>query len=251
MYFFLLCIFNNKMNSNIVKDPIWYKNVDILFSKNRLDEFFPTKDQTLEEKLNAIMRLSVYISILLSVYNKNYKYLYVAFGMGLLTYFAYSQYSQNSNNTNLQSTNVENTLENLDMNMENEVNCTKPSLDNPIMNVTMKDYMNIQDGEIVDRPPACDISDPEIKREADEMFNNNLYKNIDDVFGKMNSQRQFFTMPWTTIPNDQDSFAKWLYDSPKTCKEDQDYCLRYEDLRANRPVVYNEEENPVSTKRFE
>jgi hypothetical protein len=178
--------------------------------------------------------------------------MYIAVGVGLLTYITHSQYndkySQSLGNTNGINDNKQ--TEKLEINLPNEA-CTEPTLDNPFMNVTMKDYMNIEDGKIVDRPPACDISDENIKKSADEMFNNNLYKNIDDVFGKMNSQRQFFTMPWTTIPNDQESFAKWLYDSPKTCKEDQDYCLRYEDLRAKRPVVYNEEENPVSTKKFE
>ncbi len=67
----------------------------------------------------------------------------------------------------------------------------------------------------------------------------------------MNSQRQFFTMPWTTIPNAQNEFAKWLYLNPKTCKEDQDYCLKYEDIRAKRPVVYDETKNPVNTKKLE
>ena len=27
-------------------------------------------------------------------------------------------------------------------------------------------------------------------------------------------------MPATTIPNNRDKFQKWLYDIPKTCKED-------------------------------
>jgi hypothetical protein len=83
----------------------------------------------------------------------------------------------------------------------------------------------------------------------DEMFNHNLFKDVNDVFGKMNSQRQFYTMPNTTIPNAQDDFAKWLYANPKTCKEDQEFCLRYEDVRAKRPVFVDPTQNPVNTKR--
>ena len=114
----------------------------------------------------------------------------------------------------------------------------------------MKDYLNVdpKTNMIVDRPPACDVSDPEVKLLIDNNFDNNLYKDIDDIFGKMNSQRQFYTMPSTTIPNDQESFAKWLYLSPKTCKEDQDYCLRYEDVRAKRFDFPEPERNPVVTK---
>jgi hypothetical protein len=79
----------------------------------------------------------------------------------------------------------------------------------------------------------------------DRTFGHNLFTDVDDLFGKMNSQRQFYTMPSTTIPNKQGEFAKWLYSNPKTCKEDQDYCLRYEDIRAKRPVMQNEDVNPV------
>ena len=47
----------------------------------------------------------------------------------------------------------------------------------------------------------------------------NLYKDVSDIFSKNNSQRQFYTTPVTTIPNDQGSFADWLYKTPPTCKE--------------------------------
>jgi hypothetical protein len=40
------------------------------------------------------------------------------------------------------------------------------------------------------------------------------------VYGKKQGQRQFITQPSTSIPNDQGSFANWLYKIPgKTCKE--------------------------------
>jgi hypothetical protein len=123
--------------------------------------------------------------------------------------------------------------------------CTKPTIDNPFMNVTMKDYLNIDEKG---RPEACDTSDPIVKQSMDEFFNNNLFKDVNDVFGKMNSQRQFYTMPSTTIPNAQDEFARWLYLNPKTCKEDQEFCLRYEDVRGKRPVFVDATQNPVKTE---
>ena len=134
---------------------------------------------------------------------------------------------------------------------ESQKNCVAPTIDNPFMNATMKDFLNVDPvtNRIVDRPEACDTNDVEIKKQIDSSFNNNLYKDVNDVFGKMNSQRQFYTMPSTTIPNAQDDFAKWLYLNPKTCKEDQDFCLKYEDIRAKRPVMYNPNQNPVDTKK--
>ena len=40
------------------------------------------------------------------------------------------------------------------------------------------------------------------------------------MFGRSQSQREFYTMPSTSIPNDQGSYQDWLYKIPgKTCKE--------------------------------
>ena len=85
-----------------------------------------------------------------------------------------------------------------------------------------------------DRPAGCLSTDKEIKKEIDTQFNYNNFRDVDDLFVRGNSQRQFYTMPSTTIPNDQDGFAKWLYKLPETCKENQTNCLRYEDIRFNR-----------------
>jgi len=96
------------------------------------------------------------------------------------------------------------------------------------MNPELSDYNNHNP------PAACNADDDEIKDEISINFNKDLYMNIDDVWEKKNSQRQFYTIPSTSVPNNQTAFANWLYNSPKTCKEDQEGCLRYEDLRFKR-----------------
>lgn len=244
------------VKENIKSDPFWYDDFFIIFQSDRLTEFFPTKDQTLEEKFNSLVRLSLYISIILFYYHKNYKYYSIFLGALLITFFIYTNQPNIQDQANIietkqvQEKKDETKVEGLE---NTNTECTKPTLDNPFMNVTMKDYLNFDEknDQIVDRPPACDISKPEIKEEMDEMFNHNLFKDVNDVFGKMNSQRQFYTMPNTTIPNAQDEFARWLYLNPKTCKEDQEFCLPYEDLRAKRPVFVDPTQNPVNTKRQE
>jgi hypothetical protein len=266
-----------------MSDAIWVNDFNILFRKDRIMEFFPTKDQTHNERVNAIVRLSLYISALLAIYHSNGKY-FAIFGFFLVfTSVIYKNHPELNieiqqkdlqketetkarkklidERTNPKLNNFTSALgiEEIEK-LENEVRpdavsndekCTKPTLDNPFMNATMKDYMNLdENGKIVDRPPACDPNDPEIKRMMDQSFGNNLYKNVSDVFGKMNSQRNFYTMPGTTVPNNADSFARWLYLSPKTCKEDQNNCVPYEDLRTNRFIMPNQERNPVSSKKF-
>ena len=54
---------------------------------------------------------------------------------------------------------------------------------------------------------------------TENIFNDSLIRDVDDLFERFNSQRQFYTVPGNSIPNDQDTFAKWLYARPKSCKE--------------------------------
>jgi hypothetical protein len=264
-------------------DPIWTQDFNVLFKQERLMEFFPIKDQTNEERVNAIVRLSLYISICLAVYNSNVKYFSIFLFFLGFTFIIYRhhpemkpKYTQalsiqdkvkkdaeeralneksnpqlNNFIPSLGLSGVKETLEG--ENRPDDIKdgtCTKPTVDNPFMNVTMKDYMNFDEkGYVINRPSACDPRDQEIKKMMDKTFSNNLYRDVSDVFGKNNSQRNYFTMPSTTIPNKQDEFARWLYLSPKTCKEDQDYCLRYEDIRSKRFVMPNTERNPLSSKK--
>jgi hypothetical protein len=89
--------------------------------------------------------------------------------------------------------------------------CFKPTLDNPFMNVSYVDYKDFPN-----RPPACDVSDPKVN----DFFEQGFIRATDDIFNKTGSDRQFFTNASTTIPNNQEAFAKWCYKVHKTPKED-------------------------------
>jgi len=92
---------------------------------------------------------------------------------------------------------------------------TTSSARNPFQNVMVDDYKYAPT-----RAAAPDMTTPEAKIELDAMFRTQWYSDPTDVFGKSQSQRMFVTQPNTTVPNDQDSYQKWLYKVPgKTCKE--------------------------------
>ena len=97
-----------------------------------------------------------------------------------------------------------------------ETECRIPNKDNPFMNPTLSDYGS-------DKPPlpkSCpSYNNVGVQRRVEELFNEDLYRDVNDIFGKNNSQRQFYTVPGNQIPNDQHSFANWLYGTPSTCKE--------------------------------
>ena len=199
-----------------LNDKFWLNDYKILFEKERLADFFPTITMTMIEKLNAIMRLAIYLSIALYIVSGNYHYLYIMIIVGLITYFIATTQKDNmelffnsikeSNENLLQKSVIENITD------------IKPTVDNPFMNINL-----ITDNkEKEPAPPSWNNNDLQKKIESD--FDYNLYRDVGDLYGKSNSQRQYYTMPSTTIPNNQTSFAKWCYQVGPTCKEKSIYC---------------------------
>lgn len=213
------------------KDPFWSENYRILFDTDRLIEFYPSADMTYHEKLNAISRFFIYSGITLLVYFRGPTWpLYIIITGLFLMYIMYRFRAKESYEPNELAQGY----------YEEPTKCTEPTRDNPFMNPTVN--------EIHDNPTraaACDYTNPSVNSELEKHFNYNLYKDVDDLFNKNNSQRQFFTNPATTIPNDQGSFARWLYSTPPICKEDPAACRAdYEDLRSNRKPVNNFDHTP-------
>jgi hypothetical protein len=92
---------------------------------------------------------------------------------------------------------------------------TLPSPRNPLMNVLVDEIKNNPL-----RPGAAPVDSPVVKATLDDFFRVNWFSDPTDVFGRNQSQREFITMPSTTIPNDRESYQNWLYKIPgKTCKE--------------------------------
>ena len=91
---------------------------------------------------------------------------------------------------------------------------TLPAPANPFMNILIPEIK--YDPE---RPEAASVEDPTVKQQLDDMFRTNFFNDPTDVFGKSQDQRQFITMPSTSIPNDRESFMKWCYNIvPQNCK---------------------------------
>lgn len=103
-----------------------------------------------------------------------------------------------------------------------------PTSNNPFINTYITEFNNDED------PLPHNINDEEINRDKNIKFNDNLFRNIDDLWEIKNSQRQFYTVPNIRVPNLQKEFANWLYKIPENCKTNQHGCLRYEDLRFKR-----------------
>lgn len=102
------------------------------------------------------------------------------------------------------------------------LDATPPNAKNPFMNV-LADEIKYNPT----RPAAASVLDPAVKLQLDDFFRTEFFNDPTDVFGRSQGQRQFITMPATSIPNDVDSYQNWLYKIPgKTCKEgNPDACV--------------------------
>lgn len=224
----------------------WFNDLDELLDCNKLDRFIPTSEMSYIEKTNALVRLSIYVGLILSIFTKNYLYLYIPLGMMVFSYvmFLLKRVDNDSNdkitdilnttnpenNVNSKNTfkdtknnfsNLSNVNDGLDfkyrqaakqlhLNKELEKPCVNSTRDNPFMNPGPMSPRNIG-------KPCSPLKDCN-KRIIEKNFNKGLYKDANDIFNTRNGFRQFYTVPGNTFPNNRDTYMKWLYYKPDTCK---------------------------------
>jgi hypothetical protein len=185
----------------------WIEDIKTGNSLKLLDKYWsiiPMKEMTRNEQLNTITRLSIYLFIFFLLFANDLNWLYVPIFTVLIVITLYYIKDEKEEYTQ---------------------ECRKPKKDNPNMNYLMSDYFD--DNKDLE---ACDINDEKIQEEVEENYNDGLYRNVGDLYDTHNSKRQFYTMPSTTLANDQETFAKWLYNDVNNCKKGGN-CLKYEDIR--------------------
>lgn len=183
-------------------NTFWFEDYKILYENDNWKKVIPTNEMTLNDKLNSLMRLSIAMALIQYILTHNTKYIYIPLIVGLVTILIYQNKSLK---------------ENMDSNNESK-ETTMPTKDNPFMNY------NIITDERNKGKAMNSYNNEKIQEDIEENFNQDLYRDVGDLYGKSNSQRQFYTMPSTTLPNDQTSFAKWCFNTGPTCKEQSINC---------------------------
>jgi hypothetical protein len=186
------------------------------------------------ERINAIVRLSFYIGIVMMVVHNNYLYIYLPIIVLVITYLVYTFQSKEIRENYdtlprpLDQVN-ENPLFDRYLNARNEkVECVDTTVDNPFMNPLASDDRR--------RGPACStLNNRKQAQRVESNFGNNLFKDVNDIFNRSHSERQYYTVPSTTFANEQGKFAQWLYGGPPTCKEGNgDLCVANNHTRLNQ-----------------
>ena len=208
-----------------MSEKIWYQDIRSFITETNYNKFFPSKDMTFVEQLNSLLRFSLYFSVVIFILRKDTNIFFVPIFMAGFTYLLLSVDTKNKVKERF-------FIDSKDMTIDKDTKklCVKPTKDNPFMNVLISDYANN-----TQRKQACDISKPNVKKKVKQMFSNNLYRDVSDIYDKNASDRNYYTMPSTEIPNNQEAFAKYLYGQGKSCKDGNgNKC--YSNLY--RPVAY-------------
>lgn len=213
------------------EERIWFADPYALVSPpGNLLKFFPLPGTPLAAQLNAAVRFAAYFAVILLLAGRSSRVLFIPIAVLVVTYLVYWSESNAGGEGYRSSTGLAADAQPLPMNsasgFKKPVKCTRPTRDNPFMNVLATEY-----GTRPKRGAACDIQDERVKGRVESLFEEagptGLVRDSDDIFHRRASSRQFVTNPATTIPNDQGAFANWLYGKPPTCKRGDRSACKY------------------------
>jgi len=190
-----------------MSESIWYENIYNLFSPTNYFKILPIREMTLQEKLNSLVRFFVYLGIILALINRNYKYLLLGIITALISIIINNFESKKKEET-------EKFLKDRDLTIVDNKICARSTVENPFMNLSVADIsLN------PDHPQACDIDNTQVRKTIAKNFHSHVYRDVNDIYSKDASERQFYTMPCTKVVNDQTDFGNWLYNRGSSCKE--------------------------------
>jgi len=215
---------------------IWLNNPFVLMKKGQLNQIWPKQNMNINEKINAITRLVIILSILGFLVTQNYNFFItgiVTLGIIMVLYYA-RDYKSSSNANSMKQSSVEGFTNPKVYNALKE-NFTNPTQTNPLMNVLLPEiqdnpkrkmaapaYNKAVEKQINKTTADFVVSnfdnDPEIKKK--------LFSNLGDSLEFENfGQYNFYATANTRVPNDQKSFADFCYGDMISGKEGNDFAL--------------------------
>jgi hypothetical protein len=226
--------------SSSTHENYWFQDLaGTIFNLDYAIKIIPNMDMTYAEKINSLVRFSIYIGVILALFYSNFLFIYIPVLTMIGTYVLYlfrldaldkTLFETGTNATFGQiPKKAMDTLTKKNMGsmggisgmgsgnnetLEGVLNirrCVRPSDENPFMNPLVFDARL--------RDSACDAIKPENQLSIEKEYNRHCIKDISDIWNHNSGRRQFYTVASTTYPNDQGAFANWLYKRGPSCKE--------------------------------
>ena len=190
----------------------------VLFDKDEILEFWPSKKMTLTRKMNAITRTIVLLTLIGFLFTQSAKLLITSIITLVVLVILYKTQYEKKQLEGLKESAYREGFEGRNSDKFIDVfkdNFTTPTKKNPMMNVLMTDYGDNPSRKMAapsyNKRVAEQINDKSIKR-------NKLYQDLGDNLAFEHQMRNFHSMPNTTIPNNQKGFAEFCYGNMQSCK---------------------------------
>jgi len=215
--------------------PFWSENPNILLHREYAFEFFPTEDMTYNQKLNAVSRVVILLTLLSFVFTQNFRILFIC-AITLVAIYLLHRNHAGENDAKWSKSNG-GSREGYQDRAATVLNGFPPDVkqvfapttaENPFENVLLPDYdYNPQKKPA---PPSFNenIGDEILKQAKQLVLNANpdqpdladkLFNDLGNQLVFEQSLQPFYSNPATTIPNDQEAFAEFCYGSMISCKE--------------------------------
>jgi hypothetical protein len=246
------------MEKQLSSTQFWINDPLVLFKREEIMDIWPAPLMSIEQKLNAISRIVILLSILGFLITKNVNILFTGtITLAIFVMMYKLQYQEQYDVRNGNSDNDKkkegftNSTFNEPINNQMEYskprsvlkpNLTTPTVANPMMNVLLPEiaynpqrkqaalaYNPKVEKEINHTTEVATVLDFEPKNLTEaEKLRKKLFADLGDKYEFDDSMRSFYTNPSTTIPNDQKAFAEFCYGSMISCKEGNEFaCQRF------------------------
>lgn len=164
-----------------------------------------------EEKINTIVRLIIFISIIFALISLNKKFLVkTILFIIIILIISYLIY----NNIDKINKIKEEFLNSNKLILINNELCNLPTNENPFMNNNIYDINTTKNNY-----NACQHTNKNIKNKINQITNNIISYDDNDIYGVNPLNLVFYTVSNSKSNNDQKLFAEWLYKDFQTCKE--------------------------------
>ena len=216
----------------------WLNDPRILLKRDEISEVWPSASMSSEQKLNAISRLVIFLTLLGYLLTQRGKI--IVTGVVTLVVIVILQRAQATRGLNVGN---KEGFTNPKLYKLLKHTFTNPTEENPAMNVLLPE---IQDNP--KRKAAAPAFNPVVESEmnkttkkmieksfGDPNIGEKLFKDLGDNFQFDQSMRSWYAMPNTQIPNDQHAFAEFCYGDMISCKEGNEFACMKDNPRWTTP----------------
>ena len=232
---------------SLTATQFWIYQPSVLLDKNNITDLWPMPLMSVEQKLNAITRLVLLLTVLGFLVTKNINIIFTGFiTLAIFVILYKTQYNLNASSNSSDGANANTSKKegfvNSQMYNMLKPHLTTPTIQNPMMNVLLPEISYNPT-----RDEAAPAYNPEVEKEINhstegyvvldfeprnmteaEKLRKKLFADLGDKYEFDDSMRMFYTNPNTTIPNDQKGFAEFCFGDMISCKQGNEMaCQRF------------------------